>query len=139
MKPPGTQHGAICRTLRTLKGWTQAHAADVAGGPIDNSAVSRFESSPADISVRKLVRVFAALGADIVVKDRESGIEMKLDESKYKWPQTPVASAVSAPEIPITCECCGQPDGMCPGCGSPHSPAKGSGRCERCGKSNGAA
>ena len=30
------------------------------------------------------------------------------------------------------CECCAQPGGSCPGCGSIHTPSNAPGRCERC-------
>lgn len=33
---------------------------------------------------------------------------------------------------PRICECCGQPNGRCPGCGLMHSPALGVRACEEC-------
>ena len=85
MSKTSKPHGAVCRTLRTMKGLTQTEAAEIIGGSMDDSAVSRFETSDREVSVKKLVRVMSALDADIVVKDRGSGIGMTLDESEYPW------------------------------------------------------
>ena len=85
MSKTNKPHGAICRTLRTIKGLTQADAARVIGGSMDGSAVSRFESSGKTVSVKKLVRVMSALDADVVIRDRDSGIDMLLKESEYPW------------------------------------------------------
>ena len=78
MKKTGSPHGAICRTLRTLRGLTQAQVGGLAGDGIDGPAISRLESSGNSVTLAKLVRVLSALGADLVVRDREFGIDMYL-------------------------------------------------------------
>jgi len=78
-----TQLRQHLRSLRKAKGLTQARMADLLG--VVQSRVATIEANPGSLSVEQLLKVLAALDAQLVVRDKQPATSPDTGRRKGAW------------------------------------------------------
>lgn len=77
------QLGSVIRGFRASRDITQTQLGQIAG--LAQNAISDFERDPGRSSIRKLYRVLAALGLEIVLRDANPQARTKRAKSAPAW------------------------------------------------------
>lgn len=87
MRPPSGAHGRALRAIRGQRGLTQAAVGKLAG--LAGHAISLFERRESP-NLGRLLRVFSALGCEVVIRDPQTGQEWTLNPQDY--PETGIVA-----------------------------------------------